>query len=113
MIQRGQIRWLDHGAGSLPAERRPVVVVQADALNKSAWRTCLVVSLTTNTSRAASPDHVYLPAGATGLAKNSVAVASHLNVVTQEQLLHEEPIGVLPAYLLADVEVALRAALDL
>lgn len=119
MISRGGIYWLnfEDPRGSEPALARPAVVVQSDALNNSAWRTTLVVPLTSNTSRAAVPGHVFIPASASGLPKDSVAVASQVVVVEKEQLEPQlEPQldpDLLPDYLVDDLAQALRLVLEL
>ncbi|MDR1442065.1 MAG: type II toxin-antitoxin system PemK/MazF family toxin [Bifidobacteriaceae bacterium] len=48
MARRGEIRWVDLGdAGdSAPAGRRPVLVVQADRVNRTAVATAVVATLT-------------------------------------------------------------------
>lgn len=115
MISRGGIYWLnfEDPRGSVPALARPAVVVQSDALNNSAWRTTLVVPLTSNTSRAAVPGHVFIPASASGLPKDSVAVASQVVVVEKEQLEPQLDPDLLPDYLVDDLAQALRLVLEL
>ena len=62
MIDRGGIYWADLGApvGSLPAKRRPVLVVSADSYNRSRLATILAAVITSNTSLVAS-DHRLVP----------------------------------------------------
>ena len=74
MITRGEIHWADLGAasGSRPAKRRPVLVVQSDPYNASRLATVVAVVITSNTSLAAMPGNVFLPATATGLPRDSV-----------------------------------------
>src|SRR5262245_28225616 len=57
VISRGDLWWADLGLprGSAPALRRPVLVVSADAYNRSSLRTVTVVVLTTNVQLAALP----------------------------------------------------------
>lgn len=115
MISRGGVYWLNFGdpRGSEPALTRPAVVVQSDALNNSNWRTTLVVPLTSNTSRAAVPGHVFIPASASGLPKDSVAVASQVVVVDKDQIEPESDPDRLPKYLVDDLAQALRLVLEL
>ncbi len=63
MIQRGDIYWADLGrpAGSEPAKRRPVLVVQADSFNASRINTVLAAVVTSNQRLAAAPGNVALP----------------------------------------------------
>ena len=50
VIQRGEVWWADLGEprGSELGYRRPVLVVQNDAFNRSRLQTTLVVGLTSN-----------------------------------------------------------------
>lgn len=80
MISQGDVWWADLGPprGSEPGFRRPVVVVQGDALNRSRIATVVCVPLTSNLVWADSPGNVLLSAAATGLAKDSVANVSQV-----------------------------------
>jgi len=72
--------WADLGqpVGSGPGFRRPVVVVQSDAFNRSRIATVVCVPLTTNTAWAEVPGNVFLTADITNLSKDSVANASQI-----------------------------------
>ncbi len=76
----GGIWWADlaEPAGSEPGFRRPVVVVQGDAFNRSAIRTVVCVPLTSNLRWAGAPGNVVLPAPLTRLRRDSVANASQI-----------------------------------
>ncbi len=80
MIERGGLHWVDLGdpAGSRPGKRRPVLVVQDNAYNASRVATVIAVTVTSNTSLAALPGNVFLPATATGLPKDSVVNVTRL-----------------------------------
>ncbi len=88
MIAQGEVWWaeLGEGAGSAPAFRRPVVVVQGDAFNRSAIRTVVCVALTSTIRWAEAPGNVRLTARATGLPKDSVANVSQLVTLDREAL---------------------------
>lgn len=88
MIAQGEVWWaeLGEGAGSAPAFRRPVVVVQGDAFNRSAIRTIVCVALTSTIRWAEAPGNVRLTARATGLPKDSVANVSQLVTLDREAL---------------------------
>jgi mRNA interferase MazF len=62
--------------GSGPGFRRPVLVVQGDAFNRSRVATVVCVPLTSNMEWADAPGNVELPARSTGLSKDSVANVS-------------------------------------
>ena len=78
VISQGDVWWADlpEPKGSGPGLRRPVVVVQGDAVNRSRLATALCVPLTSNLRWADAPGNVPLSARVTGLPKDSVANAS-------------------------------------
>ena len=96
VISQGEIWWADlpAPAGSGPGFRRPVVIVQADALNRSHIATVVCVPLTSNLKWAAAPGNVPLPARLTGLPKNSVANVSQIVAVDRDLLTQR--VGKLP-----------------
>lgn len=87
MISQGEVWWADLPApsGSGPGFRRPVVVVQCDALNNSRIATVVCVPLTSNLKWALAPGNVRLTARLTGLPKDSVANVSQ--IVTLDKML--------------------------
>ena len=91
VIAQGHVYWanLPDPMGSAPGFRRPVVVVQGDALNRSRVRTVVCVPLTSNLAWADAPGNVILPARTTGLSKDSVANTSQI-VTLDRELLTEE-----------------------
>jgi mRNA interferase MazF len=96
VISQGDVCWADLGRaiGSEPACRRPVVVVQGDAFNRSRIATVVCVPLTSNVARAEAPGNVLLTAANTGLSKDSVADVSQ--VVTLDRRTLEVRVGSLP-----------------
>ena len=80
MISQGEVWWADlpEPVGSGPGLRRPVVVVQGDALNRSRIANVVCVPLTSNLRWAAAPGNTSLSARQTGLPKESVANTSQL-----------------------------------
>ncbi|MCY4600915.1 MAG: type II toxin-antitoxin system PemK/MazF family toxin [Acidobacteria bacterium] len=81
-------------AGSGPGFRRPVVIVQGDALNRSRIATVVCVPLTSNQRWADAPGNALLTSRITGLPKNSVANVSQ--VVALEKAVLDERVGKLP-----------------
>jgi mRNA interferase MazF len=96
VIAQGEIWWADIGEpiGSAPGFRRPVIVVQCDALNRSRSGTVVCVPLTSNLKWANAPGNVLLNAELTSLPKDSVANTSLIVALDKNQLT--EPIGRLP-----------------
>ena len=93
MISQGEVWWADlpDPVGAGPGFRRPVLVVQGDALNRSRIRTVLAVPLTSNLKWANAPGNVSLSKHMTGLPKESVANVSQL--VALDRSLFTERVG--------------------
>ena len=93
VIAQGHVYWanLPEPTGSGPGFRRPVLVVQGDALNRSRIRTVVCVPLTSNLRWAEAPGNLLLSAGATGLPKDSVVNTSQL--ITLDRSLLTEEVG--------------------
>jgi mRNA interferase MazF len=100
VIAQGDVWWADlaEPAGSEPGFRRPVVVVQGDAFNRSSLRTVVCVALTSNLHWADAPGNVRLSARSTGLPRESVANVSQL-VTLDRSALTERAGTLLPASL--------------
>ena len=113
VVERGQIWWAEMGEphGSAPGYRRPVLIVQSDAFNRSRIRTAIAVVLTTNINLVDAPGNVFIPAKAAGLPKDSVANVSQ--VVTIDKGFLTEPAGRIKTQLLSEVDAGLRLVLDL
>ncbi|MBJ7331738.1 MAG: type II toxin-antitoxin system PemK/MazF family toxin [Solirubrobacteraceae bacterium] len=88
VISQGDVCWasLEDPSGSGPEFRRPVAVVQGDEFNASRIATTVVVPLTSNLRLAAAPGNVVLPAGRTGLPKDSVANVSQITAIDRRLL---------------------------
>lgn len=113
VIQRGEIWWADfpEPRGSEPGFRRPVVVIQSDAFNRSRIGTVIVVAVTSNLDLATAPGNVRLSRRESKLPRDSVVNVSQ--VLTLDWRFLSERIGRLPASALADVEAGLRVVLSL
>lgn len=113
MISRGSICWADLGPtqGSRPAKRRPVLVVQDDAVNASRLATTIVAAMTSNTNQAAVGGNVFVPSASSGLSKDSVVNLSALFTLNKTDL--DTPVGRLPTYLMDEVDQGLRLVLGL
>jgi len=113
VVQRGEIWWaeLEEPRGSEPGYRRPLLVVQADAFNRSRIQTILAVVLTSNLRLVEAPGNVLVPKRASGLPKDSVANVSQVVTVDREVL--SERVGKLAGSVMRAVENGLRLVLDL
>ena len=97
VISQGDVCWAElHGpAGAGPGLRRPVVVVQSNALNRSRLATAVCVPLTGNLRWAEAPGNVLLAATMTGLPKASVANLTR--IVALDRGLLGERTGQIPS----------------
>jgi mRNA interferase MazF len=88
VIAQGEVWWADlpDPVGSGPGLRRPVVVVQGDAFNRSRLATAVCVPLTSNMGWGEAPGNVELSAQATGLPRDSVANVSQIVTLDREAL---------------------------
>jgi mRNA interferase MazF len=96
VISQGEIWWAELPAPrkSAPGFRRPVVIAQSEAFNRSRIASVVCVPLTSNLKWALMPGNVHLSARLTGLPRNSVANVSQ--IVTIDKSLLSERIGKLP-----------------
>lgn len=93
MITQGDVCWADLSApgGSGPGFRRPVVIIQCDAINRSGIATAVCLPLTSNLKWADAPGNLLLKSSATGLQKDSVANVSQIVSIDRDCL--EERVG--------------------
>jgi mRNA interferase MazF len=113
VVERGQVWWADLGEprGAEPGFRRPLLIVQDDAFNRSRIRTVVAVVLTSNLRLVDAPGYVLIPAKASGLPKDSVANVSQIVTVDRDSLT--EPAGKLRGPLMKSIENGLRLVLNL
>ena len=113
VVERGEVWWADpdEPTGSEPGYRRPVLIVQADAFNRSRLQTTIAVVLTSNLRLIEAPGNVLVPKTASGLPKDSVANVSQ--VITLDRDFLAERTGKLPARLRAAIDAGLKLVLDL
>ena len=94
---------LGEPTGSGPGYRRPVLVVQVEAFNRSAIATTVCVPLTSNLKWGSAPGNVLLKPRDSGLPKGSVANVSHIMAIDRALLV--ERVGKVPA---AKLDLVLR-----
>lgn len=89
VISQGDVWWADLPVprGSGPGFRRPVVIVQGNAFNRSRIATVVCVPLTSNTAWADLPGNVLLTPQATNLPKDSVANVSQVIALDRTVLI--------------------------
>ena len=110
-MKRGEVWWADlpDPAGSEPGYRRPVLVIQTDAFNRSRIRTIIAAAMTSNVSLAAAPGNVSLTKRSVGLNRASVVNVSQ--IVTLDKRFLTERVGRLPESKLRQVEDGIRLVL--
>ncbi len=110
-VFRGDIWLADLGQpiGSEAGFVRPVIIVQADALNQSRLESYIAIPLTSKETRASARWNALLPARATGLDRDSIAQTNLIVTVPQGRML--ERIGSVDDSRLDDVFAGLDIAL--
>ena len=88
VICQGDVFWakIQSSKGSEPKDKRPVVIVQRDSINRSKFQTVLVVPLTKQTKHAYIPGNVLLQKGDANLPRKSLARCTHLMVIDKSRL---------------------------
>ncbi|MFH1465032.1 MAG: type II toxin-antitoxin system PemK/MazF family toxin [Pseudomonadota bacterium] len=100
-------------SGAEISGERPVLIISHDSFVRvPGWRSITVVPLSSSARQARrGPTVVALPDGAGGLRGAGVAVCHQLTTLDRDKLTRR--VGTLPPELVARVEQAIRAALDL
>ena len=112
-MNRGEIWWaeLPDPVGSSPGYRRPVLVIQSDAFNRSHINTIIVLAITTNLKLADAPGNVFVSKRQSGLPKDSVINVSQ--VLTIDKTFLSEYVATLPARIVRQIEEGMRLVLAL
>jgi mRNA interferase MazF len=86
-------------------------VIQSDPYNASRLNTTLAIVITSNTSLAAMPGNVFVPAAASGLPRDSVVDVTALVTLHKSDL--DPAVGQLPGSVMHEVDRGLRRILGL
>ena len=110
---RGEIWWasLPVLRGSEPGYRRPVVIVQSDAFNRSEIATIVVAAISSNLRLAEAPGNVFLKRRDSRLPKDSVINVSQLLTLDKRYLAAK--VGRLSREHLLELDGGLKIALSL
>ncbi len=113
VVERGEVWWADLGEpiGAEPGYRRPVMIVQSDAFNRSRIDTTVALIITSNLHFLDAPGNVLIRAKESGLPKDSVANVTQLATVDRAMLA--ERVGRVPRRLMARIDDGLRLVLSL
>ena len=111
----GEVYWAElfPRSGSEQSGRRPVIVVSDDGFNRAVdWRSVIVVPMTTSSKQGRRVRTVVqIPAAATSLGKNGLAVCHQITTLDRAKLTKR--LGALSGELLSAVDRGLKATLDL
>ena len=112
-MERGAVWWaeLPDPVASEPGFRRPVVIIQSNAFNRSRIKTVIAVLLTSNLRLAEAPGNVLIAAADSGLPKDSVANVSQVILVDKGFLSRQA--GKLPSRVMKALDDGLRLVLSL
>ena len=112
-MERGTVWWaqLLEPIASEPGFRRPVIIVQSNAFNRSRIRTIVAVVLTSNLRLAEAPGNVLIPATDSGLPKDSVANVSQ--IITLDRTFLTEKCGRMSSRIMKAVDDGIRLVLSL
>jgi mRNA interferase MazF len=112
-VLRGEIWWasLQVPRGSEPGYRRPVVIVQSDAFNRSEIATVIVAAISSNLRLADAPGNIYLKRRDSGLPKESVINVSQLLTLDKKYL--SEKAGRLSLKHMNELDEGLKIALSI
>jgi mRNA interferase MazF len=114
-MKRGDLYWatLSPRSGSEQSGRRPVIILSHDAFNQTpVWRSIIVIPVSTSSTQARrGPTVVALSSGTAGLPSESHAICHQITTLDRAKLA--EKIGALSPDVLAIVEQALLAAVDI
>jgi mRNA interferase MazF len=113
MVRRGEIWLADTGDnhGSEVSHTRPVLVIQANAINRSTFQTVVVIGITSNLKYADIPGNVFIEAKEGILPKDSVIVCANMAAIDKTRFI--EKMVDLPDLWLDQVEFGISIALDL
>jgi mRNA interferase MazF len=112
-MDRGTVWWaqLPEPIASEPGFRRPVIIIQSNAFNRSRIRTIVAVVLTSNLRLAEAPGNVLIPASDSGLPKDSVANVSQ--IITLDRTFLTEKCVRMPSRIMKAVDDGIRLVLSL
>lgn len=112
-MDRGDVWWadLDEPRGSAPGYRRPVLIVQSNAFNRSTIATSIAVVLTSNVRLLDAPGNVFVDRSESGLPRDSVANVSQ--VITLDREVLSDRAGSLSQRTMRAVDSGLRLVLSL
>jgi len=112
-MKRDDVFWadLDPPYRSEPGKRRPVLVVQTDALTSAGHHSVIVLIITSQVKPQPDPLRVHIPHGGAGLPKPADVVIDQ--ITSRDQSRFRQQIGAVPNSIMAEVDSKLQDVLDL
>jgi mRNA interferase MazF len=113
VMNRNEIWWasLPDAVGSSPGYKRPVLVIQSDAFNRSNINTTIVLAITSNLKLANAPGNVLINKNQSGLPRDSVINVSQ--VITIDKSFLSEYVNTLTPKTMLQIEEGMRLVLSL
>ena len=102
---------LPYPRGSEPAKRRPVLVIQADAFNRSAINTVICAVITTNQRYAGSPANLLLEKAVSKLP--SASVVNFSQILTVDKSYFISMVSMLPKPLLEKIDECIKTIFEI
>jgi len=106
---KGEIWWANLPAdpyGSEPGKRRPVLIIQNDAINRSKIKTIICAVITSNINQAQVTGNILLEKSITGLDKTSVINFSQILTVDKTRFI--EQVLMLPKDYITKINESIR-----
>ena len=105
---KGEIWWanLPYPRGSEPAKRRPVLIIQGDAFNRSNINTVVCVVITSNQRFANSPANLILEKAVSKLPETSVANFSQILTVDKSYFISQ--VSMVPKPILEKIDECIK-----
>ncbi|GHU53078.1 hypothetical protein FACS1894200_13640 [Spirochaetia bacterium] len=110
---KGEVWWANLPADpyrSEPGKRRPILIIQNDAFNRSAIQTTICAVITSNMKLARLPANILLEKSVSGLERASVVNFSQIITVDKSRLT--EQVSMLPKNYIAKINASIRYIFD-
>ncbi|MDR3285032.1 MAG: type II toxin-antitoxin system PemK/MazF family toxin [Treponema sp.] len=110
---KGEIWWaeLPHPRGSEPAKKRPVLIIQGDAFNRTALNTVICAVITSNLQLASAPANLWLAKADSGLDRTSVINFSQ--IVTIDKSFLTNCVSMLPKPIIVQINASIKTIFDI
>jgi len=112
-VVKGEIWWaqLPYPRGSEPAKKRPVLVIQGDAFNRSNINTVICAVITTNQHYASSPANLLLEKAISKPPTTSVINFSQILTVDKSYFISQ--VSMLPKLMLEKIDECIKTIFEI